>query len=87
MNATVAAALRTIEEALSDPEPAPVSIVLVRSNGGKVHRAARVEGIAGLMTYEADNLDDADVLHDLSRVADELDLCQRCFGPVEEARE
>ena len=75
-----------VEAAVSDTEPAPVAVVLLQaSDGGKVHRAARIEGIPGLMTYEADNLDwtDYKVIPDLSRVSDDLDLCRRCFGPTE----
>lgn len=90
---SVAVALRTVhdavellEAAVADTEPAPVSIVLLRADGGKVHRAARIEGIAGYMTYEGDNLDQSDlrVIPDLSKVSDDLDLCRRCFGVLDD---
>lgn len=76
-----------LEEAVADTEPAPVSIVLIQSpDGGKVHRAARIEGIPGLMTYEGDNMDSADfrVVPDLSKLSDESDLCRRCFGVLDD---
>ena len=96
MSPNLAYALRDVREALdrlelsvSDTEPAPVSIVLFRSDGGKIHRGARIEGIAGLMTYEADNFDRMQyrVLPDLSKVSDETDLCRRCFGPLNQPDE
>lgn len=78
-------AVEALESAMADTEPAPVQIVLLRSvDGGKVHRAARIEGIPGLLTYEADNLDDAKVIPDLSRLTDEADLCRRCFGVLDD---
>ena len=60
-------------------------IVHVRTRDGKVHRAARIDGIPGLMTYESDNLDDSeyDVLPNLSDVADLGDFCRRCFAPID----
>jgi len=88
--AAVRVSVNLLETAVADVEPAPVSVVLVQAeDGGKVHRAARIEGIPGLMTYEADNLDwtNYKVLHDLSAVSDELDLCRRCFGDLDEAED
>ena len=79
-------AVSNLEAAVADTEPAPVSIVLLRSaDGGKIHRAARIEGIAGLMTYEGDNMDTTQyrVIPDLSQVSDDLDLCRRCFGVLD----
>lgn len=76
-------ALGVITLSLSDAEPAPVSVALLQTRDGKVHRGARIAGIDGTMTYEADNLDDAVVLRDLSTVPDDADLCSRCFGPVD----
>ena len=102
MSGSVIAAFRVIDNAMvqldkavallravtADTEPAPVSIVLTRATNGKVHRAARIHGIKGLMTYEADNLDDAvfEVIPDLSTVHDEDELCSRCFGPLDEQK-
>lgn len=93
MSPTIASALHELRMAVSlveavvaDTEPAPVSVVLLQSvDGGKVHRAVRIEGIPGLMTYEADNLDSAEykVIPDLSKLNDESDLCRRCFGSVD----
>lgn len=94
MSPSVAAALAAIrtaadlvEAAVADTEPAPVSIVLVRDqSNGRVHRRARIEGIPGLLSYEADNVDAAgvfDVIPDLSTVSDDLDLCGRCFGDLD----
>lgn len=83
-------AVANLEAAVADTEPAPVSIVLMQAkDGGKIHRAARIEGIPGLMTFEGDNLDwtDYKVLADLSRVSDEADLCRRCFGVIDETLE
>jgi hypothetical protein len=78
---------RVLKSALADTEPAPVSIVLIRDrSSGRIHRRARIEGITGLMAYEADNADQAgvfDVIPDLSTVSDDLDLCGRCFGGVD----
>jgi hypothetical protein len=87
--AAVRVSVNLLENAVADVEPAPVSVVLVQGDGGKVHRAARIEGIPGLMTYEADNLDwvDYKVLHDLSAVNDEMDLCRRCFGDLDEGED
>ena len=92
MSPATAAALHAIrtgldllEVSVADSEPAPVSIVLVRTTAGRVHRAARIEGIPGLMTYEADNLDDAELIADLSQASDEMDLCERCFGDLDGA--
>ena len=87
--AAVRVSVNLLETALADTEPAPVSVVLVQADGGRVHRAARIEGIPGLMTYEADNLDwtDYKVLHDLSAVSDEADLCRRCFGDLDESED
>jgi hypothetical protein len=76
-------AVISITSSVSDTEPAPVSVVLLRTADGRVHRGARIAGIDGTMTYEADNLDDAVALHDLSAVPDDADLCRRCFGPVD----
>ena len=84
--AEIRVAVAMLEEAVGDTEPAPVSIVLVQSvDGGKVHRAARIEGIPGYMTYEADNLDAAEyrTIPDLSRVDDDMNLCRRCFGVID----
>lgn len=97
MSPSVAAALEAIhkavaslQDAVADTEPAPITVVLVQSaDGGKVHRAARIEGIPGLMTYEADNLDwtDYKIIRDLSKVSDDLALCGRCFGPLDAGAE
>ena len=78
--AEIRVAVAMLEEAVGDTEPAPVSIVLVQSV-----RAARIEGIPGYMTYEADNLDAAEyrTIPDLSRVDDDMNLCRRCFGVID----
>jgi len=97
MNASTTAAVRAIEHgereiaaglnllalAIADSEPAPVRIVLLQTAELKVHRAAVIDGIPGRMTFEADNLDEATVLHDLSAVPDDADLCSRCFGDAD----
>jgi len=84
-------AITRLEIALVDSEPAPHSIVLVEdASTGRIHRRARIEDIPGLMSYEADNADQAGeyrVIPDLSRVSDEALLCVRCFGPVDDAVE
>lgn len=60
-------------------------IVHIRTRDGRVHRAARIDGIPGLMTYEADNLDETayDVLANLSEIDDISSFCRRCFGKVD----
>ena len=96
MNPSVRAAVEAIkasvdllEVAVGDTEPAPVSIVLIRADEGKVHRAAQITGIPGYMTYEGDNLDSSDwkVIPDLSKISDDLDLCRRCFGALDTGAE
>lgn len=83
-------AVALLRVATAETEPAPVSIVLTRAGNGKIHRAARIHGIPGLMRFEADNLDDAsgafEVIPDLSHIRDEEDLCARCFGPLDEQK-
>jgi len=79
----MAAAVSALVAAMTDTEPVPHSIVLLQTREGKVHRAARIADRPGYMTYEADNLDSAVLLHDLSAVPDDADLCDRCFGPVD----
>ncbi len=79
---TMAAAVSLLVAAMTDTEPVPHSIVLLQTREGKVHRAARIADRPGHMTYEGCNIDDAALLHDLSAVPDDADLCSRCFGPV-----
>lgn len=88
---TLRSALSLLEVALADHEAAPVSVVLIQDrSSGKIHRRVRIDGIPGLMSYEADNADSAaifDVIPDLSRASDEMDLCNRCFGELDTAGE
>lgn len=95
MNGDTAAALRAVHDAVellelavADSEPAPLSLVLVRDrSSGRIHRRVRIEGIPGLLSYESDNADLAgvfDVIPDLATVSDELDLCRRCFGVLDD---
>lgn len=82
-----AAAVKLLEEATADTEPAPISVVLVRDeSNGRIHRRARIHGLPGLMSYESDNADRAGsftIIPDLSQVSDDLDLCGRCFGEAD----
>ena len=82
--ATLRATASVIEVATADTEPAPVSPLLFRDQvTGKHHRVFRVEGIEGFATYPGCNLSDAEVIPDLSKVADELTLHDRCFGRLD----
>lgn len=87
----VRAAINRLELALVDSEPAPLSVVLVQDrSSGRIHRRGRIDGVDGLLSYEADNADQAgtfDMIPDLSRVSDEALLCVRCFGPMDDAVE
>jgi hypothetical protein len=76
---------RTEAEAPFSVAMIEASLVLLRTKAGKVHRAVRFEGNSELMTYEADNLDLADVeeLPDISDVDDPSAFCERCFGPLD----
>ena len=82
--ATLRATASVIEVATADTEPAPVSPLLFRDQvTGKHHRVFRVEGIEGFATYPGCDLSDAEVIPDLSKVADELTLHDRCFGRLD----
>ena len=86
MDQTVRDALRTIERALADAEPAPIRVVLLRTESGRFHRAGQIEGRPSLLTYEGCNLDDVDsidVVSDLSSVSSDEALCDRCFGQID----
>ena len=85
--ATLRAVADELEKEVTDTEPAPVSVVLVRDeSNGRIHRRARIHGLPGLMSYESDNADRAGsftIIPDLSQVSDDLDLCGRCFGEID----
>ena len=74
-----------LRESVGDTEPVPHAIVLLRTSAGRYHRACRVDGRPGLMTYERCNLDqtDAEMIDDLSKLSDESDLCDNCFGVLD----
>lgn len=89
---TLDKAIALIKVANADTEPAPFAVVLTRDkSSGQIHRRGRIEGIPGYMTFgrcnlERDTAGAFEVIRDLSTVRDESDLCQHCFGPLDEQK-
>lgn len=71
--------------------PQPIEIIVRDLSSGRIHKRFRQEGSTALLSYEADNADEAGEAAEISGV--ELDaapahlLCKRCFAEDERYRD